>query len=137
MKVAIGEELRLFGPLHIFSMYLDSPDHPTPTPFDSSVGLDCGLGYEQMETSDRMLQSHADPIAPLLSRSVRVLRLVRREDKGGSWQVYRILPKRTRGTLFAPSEIMGALARYAQPHLEIRSDISSDSFTDYQTGLVY
>ena len=79
MKVAIDEELRLFGPLHTLSMYLDPPDHPTPTPFDSSMGLDCGLNSEQMEASDRMLQSHADLIAPLLSRSVRALRLVRHE----------------------------------------------------------
>ena len=38
-----------------------------------------------------MLLEQADLFAPLLSRSVRLLRLVQRERAGGSWRSYRIV----------------------------------------------
>ncbi len=91
MQVAIGEEIRSLSRLHTLSIHLDSPDPPEPSlePLRGG-GFVSMLSFEQMEASDRHLQSQADLLAPLLGRSVRVLRLVRRARGGGSWRAYGI-----------------------------------------------
>lgn len=48
------------------------------------------LTYAQIDAAERMLQSQADILAPLLSRSVRHLRLVEWDTDGGLWRTYRI-----------------------------------------------
>ena len=48
------------------------------------------LTYAQIDAADRMLQSQADILAPLLSRSVRLLRLVEWDTDGGLWRTYQI-----------------------------------------------
>ncbi|KAI1792132.1 hypothetical protein LXA43DRAFT_1093948 [Ganoderma leucocontextum] len=88
--VAIGEEIRSLSRLHTLSIHLDSPDHPTPGLQLLRTGLVLRLSYAQMKASARMLRSHADLLAPLLSRSVRLLRLVQRDDYHGTWQAYRV-----------------------------------------------
>ncbi|KAM5544831.1 hypothetical protein V8D89_001729 [Ganoderma adspersum] len=89
--VSIGEELGSLSRLHMLSLHLDSPDHPVCCPDLRKIGtIQVVLTYAQMKAADRMLRSQADLLAPLLSRSVRLLRLVERDTMGAAWRTYRI-----------------------------------------------
>ncbi|PIL28123.1 hypothetical protein GSI_09774 [Ganoderma sinense ZZ0214-1] len=88
----IGGELRPLSRLHTLSLHLDSFDHPEPTIESMRMGgFVPVMSWAQREASDSMLHAQADLLAPLLSKSVRLLRLVRRDEQDASWQAYRIL----------------------------------------------
>ncbi|KAM5544101.1 hypothetical protein V8D89_002287 [Ganoderma adspersum] len=88
---AIGEELGSLNRLHTLSLHLDPPDYPICCPDLRRIGtLQVVLTYAQIDAADRMLQLQADILAPLLSRSVRLLRLVEWDTDGGLWRTYRI-----------------------------------------------
>ena len=91
LQASVGEELGSLSQLHTLSLHLDSPDHPVCCPDLRKIGtVQVVLTYEQMKAADRMLRSQADLLAPLLSRSVRLLRLVERDTMGAAWRAYRI-----------------------------------------------
>lgn len=91
MQVAVGEELGSLDRLHTLSIHLDSPDHPEPSREILRLGgLVPIMTWAQREASNKLLRAHAEVLAPLLGRSARLLRLVRRETEGASWRAYRI-----------------------------------------------